>query len=799
MRYIFPILIIATLLIPSQIWAQIPEKEYFPDGLIKIDWYFDNDGALIRKEYYASGGLMSEARYVDKKIDGLYRSYNQLGDVLAEINYKNGIEHGPFKEYSSSGIIARDGNYKDGMFDGVQRIFDDSGNLVQEVTYKNNVQDGRMQNYYPGGVLKDELYYKNGELSGLAKFYDERGKIKAESEYAENLRHGVTKEYYEDGNLRSKMNFAYDALEGEFVEYYPNGQIKVRDVIQSGKVIDRKVFDEFGKLKKENSFSVDELTAEIELGLLKHAAITDGIEGKLRRASREVIIVVIALMFLFIGVFVGTVISGSKRQESKFTAKEINDVERLDQISTRREFNVLNPESEKMYRSLVETVKSGIFMSDINGGLFYVNNTFAQIFGFRTKQDVIGLNLNKEFKSIDNGEQQLLKVMGESNELHDFQFKYQKKSGDVIVISASANRIFDESGKCIGIQGVVLDITEKNRLEEEIKIEKRKMESILGFFEDIDAINEMSPLMKFCVTGVANILESGTCLVLLEDEETRQFIVKGNRGVDEDIARRIHADSNDPILGHVLIGRNTLFVENIEYDKRWKNVARPPFLGRSFIIAPLEFEDKIKGVIIVTLKRTELQMDIPYNQIDLKILNIIAGKMSSTLEKIQLYDELNVKTVVDPITKVYNYRLLSESLDREIEQFKREQRPFFVYMMDIDDFKSYNDTFGHLEGDELLINLGKILNAQVRKTDIVCRYAGDEFCVVLSNTTLEGAVTPAQKIIKAVEEFQFKRVVTVSIGIAGYEEGMTKKDLIAKADKALYEAKHGGKNNYVVA
>jgi diguanylate cyclase (GGDEF)-like protein len=196
---------------------------------------------------------------------------------------------------------------------------------------------------------------------------------------------------------------------------------------------------------------------------------------------------------------------------------------------------------------------------------------------------------------------------------------------------------------------------------------------------------------------------------------------------------------------------------------------------------------------------SKYQIDIAYNQTDFKILNIITGKISNTMEKIQLHNELNIKSQIDPITKIYNYRLLSESLDREIERYKREKREFFVYMMDIDDFKSYNDVFGHLEGDELLTNFGKILNEQVRKTDIVCRYAGDEFCIILSNTTLEGAITPAEKIIKAVEAFEFKRVVTVSIGIAGYKEGMTKKDIIGKADKALYEAKHKGKNQVVVS
>ena len=192
-------------------------------------------------------------------------------------------------------------------------------------------------------------------------------------------------------------------------------------------------------------------------------------------------------------------------------------------------------------------------------------------------------------------------------------------------------------------------------------------------------------------------------------------------------------------------------------------------------------------------------MDAVFDGTDLKVLTIIAGKVSGAIENIKVYTDLNVQTVVDPITKIYNYRLLSTALDREILRFQREQSQFFVFMMDIDDFKSYNDTFGHLEGDALLANLGQILTSQTRKTDIVCRYAGDEFCIVLPDTEDEGAVNVADKIIKAVEQFTFKRVVTVSIGIAGYKSDMTKKDLIGKADKALYAAKHGGKNQIVLS
>ena len=119
-------------------------------------------------------------------------------------------------------------------------------------------------------------------------------------------------------------------------------------------------------------------------------------------------------------------------------------------------------------------------------------------------------------------------------------------------------------------------------------------------------------------------------------------------------------------------------------------------------------------------------------------------------------------------------------------------------MIDIDDFKSYNDSFGHIEGDNLLKEIGRIFEENVRETDIVCRYAGDEFCAILPNTNVDGIKSVAEKVISTVAAFAFKCQVTISIGAAMYEDGMIKKDFLAKADKALYQAKHSGKNQVVI-
>ena len=116
-------------------------------------------------------------------------------------------------------------------------------------------------------------------------------------------------------------------------------------------------------------------------------------------------------------------------------------------------------------------------------------------------------------------------------------------------------------------------------------------------------------------------------------------------------------------------------------------------------------------------------------------------------------------------------------------------------MIDIDNFKSYNDTYGHLEGDQLLESLGRILMSNLRVVDIVCRYAGDEFVVILPETDIVEATIVAEKVKKAIETALAKQKITISIGLAKYLiSHMSKYDFILKADTALFEAKKQGRN-----
>ena len=155
----------------------------------------------------------------------------------------------------------------------------------------------------------------------------------------------------------------------------------------------------------------------------------------------------------------------------------------------------------------------------------------------------------------------------------------------------------------------------------------------------------------------------------------------------------------------------------------------------------------------------------------------------------------------DGLTELYNHRYFQEQMIQNIETGKRYNKPFSLIMIDIDFFKKFNDTYGHQSGDAVLKQVAQILKKNVRSTDVVCRYGGEEMAIILTNTNNQDALTTAEKICKAVSEKPLKLVngndvkVTISLGVATYpENGVGSPEMIKYADECLYIAKENGRN-----
>jgi diguanylate cyclase (GGDEF)-like protein len=216
----------------------------------------------------------------------------------------------------------------------------------------------------------------------------------------------------------------------------------------------------------------------------------------------------------------------------------------------------------------------------------------------------------------------------------------------------------------------------------------------------------------------------------------------------------------------------------------------------SFISYPILIGERKIGV----LNFTDRAGGNAFNEHDLELLQAIAPQIAVAIDRTTMKDkagEYEQLSVTDALTGLLNRRYIEERLAEEIMRSLRHRFPMSLMMLDVDNFKSYNDSYGHPAGDAALEIVAEVLKETLRGDDVAARYGGEEFAILLPQTSCEEAAPIAERIRQRIERTKFpKRKVTVSIGIAEFSRGLdSPKDLISAADVALYEAKNHGRNN----
>lgn len=188
---------------------------------------------------------------------------------------------------------------------------------------------------------------------------------------------------------------------------------------------------------------------------------------------------------------------------------------------------------------------------------------------------------------------------------------------------------------------------------------------------------------------------------------------------------------------------------------------------------------------------------------DVRPLESVADICAAAIQNANYFERMRQLAYVDGLTGIHNRRYFEMRIIEELERAARFQGRMAVIMVDIDHFKKLNDEFGHLLGDEVLRCVAGILKQQLRKMDMVCRYGGEEFAVVVPETTGDNAIMVAEKLRRQIESHPFPgvpRPVTISCGVADYPlHGATRDEVVAAADGALYRAKQSGRNRVVTA
>jgi diguanylate cyclase (GGDEF)-like protein len=339
------------------------------------------------------------------------------------------------------------------------------------------------------------------------------------------------------------------------------------------------------------------------------------------------------------------------------------------------------------------------------------------------------------------------------------------------------------------------------------KVEHRIVEiSNLGLLTtEVGEVREIEKLLQLIMNRSTELVRAEQASLMLLDDATEELHIRACRGLSHEVASKLRVPLGEGIAGKVLADGQPLLVKDIERDPRVRQKQKMRYRTKSFISLPLSLRGRNIGVLNIADKAA----GGTFSEEDVKILNIFATQALIALERTQLYErskEMEHVLITDHLTGLLNRRYFFERTAEEITRAERHHHPLSLMMIDVDDFKWYNDHNGHLAGDDALRTAATLIRDTVRNIDFVARYGGEEFVVVLPQTSKKEAIIIGERLRTEVETFYFPSEenqplgkMTISIGLATYpDDARNIKALIAAADKALYRAKATGKNRMVL-
>jgi diguanylate cyclase (GGDEF)-like protein len=331
----------------------------------------------------------------------------------------------------------------------------------------------------------------------------------------------------------------------------------------------------------------------------------------------------------------------------------------------------------------------------------------------------------------------------------------------------------------------------------------RRLAILTDIVKTANSILEPRKVIELIMARIQELVPSEAWSMLLVDEEKQELSFELALGAKGKEVSSFRVKMGEGIAGWVAQTGKPAIVNDTARDARFtrKFDTKTQFQTRSILCAPLISRGRTIGVVEIINKNGG-----DFTQGDLDILLTLVEPCAIAIENAILFQRTEQLTITDDLTKLFNSRYLNVYLGREISRCKRHGIPLSVIFLDLDGFKGINDQYGHLAGSGTLAEVGAILAEAVRESDILARYGGDEFVVVLPETPPGGALVIAERLRRAIEAHGFLQTqgltarISASFGIASYpDHALTPEGLIQKADQAMYRVKERDKNGIEVA
>lgn len=360
--------------------------------------------------------------------------------------------------------------------------------------------------------------------------------------------------------------------------------------------------------------------------------------------------------------------------------------------------------------------------------------------------------------------------------------------------SKARSRMGAQEAEFTALQGSA----EATRLENS-QIEKnlRQIEHLYDVIKEAGSTLNVQEMIELTKDFTERMFDLPHFIIAVLSNDGKRYEIRIASGCDDSLFRSFELDPEANTMGALFSRqKKPIWVADVAEQEPYKKLSNLAI--RSFLFMPFLIQDRVIGFLCAFSTKEPLIDNERFSN-----FQVFCNQISIGLQKALLYEKVQKLSITDGLTKLNSHRHFKQRLEEEMVLASRYSSELSLLILDIDHFKRYNDSYGHVAGDHVLMEVARLLREQTEKTHIPARYGGEEMVLVAPETSKEQAMELAEKIRHAIEAFAFTvgketTQVTVSIGVATFPaDAQTNLDLIAKADKALYAAKARGRNRIV--
>jgi diguanylate cyclase (GGDEF)-like protein/PAS domain S-box-containing protein len=462
--------------------------------------------------------------------------------------------------------------------------------------------------------------------------------------------------------------------------------------------------------------------------------------------------------------------------------------------------------------ALIENNPLGIVALDREGRVQMCNDAFERLFQFR-RSELVGKKLDS---LIMPGEAR------EANEIASAQgaqpsVRRVRKDGSVLDVELQAVPL-KMGGRIRGSFGIYKDVSEQTEAAEIATAHAESLNRLVTELQlrttQMTLLNEMSDLLQCCGSRdeAYSVVGQSARKIFPVATSGALFIFRSSKNALETVSTWGKESATEsttvPDDCWALRRGRANWSESPDGGIVCSHIKHP--VAASYLCVPLAAQGDVLGILHLQYDRSESAHGTivfeTLQESQQRLATSVASQIALSLASLNLRETLRDQSIRDPLTGLFNRRFMQESLDRELLRAKRKNHPLTVLFLDLDHFKRFNDTFGHDAGDLVLRSMAEVFRNYFRGDDVVCRYGGEEFAVILPESTAQDAEQRANELRVAAKKLHLKHQgrtldpVSISAGVASFpEHGSTAEELLRVADQGLYQSKADGRDRVTVA